>query len=83
MLNSEMKDKNGVDIKDGDTVRIVMQQYVAVKITRDCEVRYLRKRAAFVVNWHKDLHKSVEDWEYLGAFNMGTCEFEVIRQEGE
>ena len=72
MLSTGMKDINGVEIKDGDIVRITLTIFGSTKpIIKDCKVWYEPSRAAFLCDWDKD-------GCYLGGFNMDVATFEVI-----
>lgn len=66
-----MIDINGVEIKDGDVVRIEMEVFNSPKpIIKNCKVWYQPNRAAFMCDWDKE--------SYLGGFNMEVTRFEVI-----
>ena len=71
MLNSGMKDKNSVEIKDGDTVRITLEVQNSKPIVKDCKVWYEASRAAFMCDWSSGN-------DYLGGFYMEKTTFEVI-----
>lgn len=71
MLNTGMKDKNGIEIKDGDTVRITLTVPTSKPIIKDCKVWYEPSRAAFMCDWQKE-------GVYLGGFYMEKTTFEVI-----
>lgn len=72
MKNTGMLDKNGIEIKDGDTVKIVLTVFGSTKpIIKNCKVWYEPKRAAFMCDWDKD-------GCYLGGFCMNKTTFEVI-----
>ena len=70
-MKSGMLDKNGVEIKDGDTVRITLEVPNSKPIIKDCNVWYSAERAAFMCDWQNE-------GVYLGGFYMEKTTFEVI-----
>lgn len=71
MLNTGMLDKNGVEIKDGATLRITLDVPNSKPIVKDCKVWYEPERAAFMCDWSSGN-------DYLGGFYMEKTTFEVI-----
>lgn len=71
MNNSGKFDVNGVEIKDGDVVRITLDIHNSKPIIKDCKVWYSTEHAAFMCDWHKG-------GTYLGGFCKSKVTFEVV-----
>lgn len=71
MLNTGMLDNNGVEIKDGDTLKITLEVPNSKPIIKECKVWYSGERAAFLCDWQPE-------GVYLGGFYMKKTTFEVI-----